>query len=1120
MKNSEAGLLLTTLSIDNVKLWFAQKLRCKLTTVLPFDPSFSTASLEIKSDLLCGAAIPSMTASPQPSVLQRAASWVKEEKMPKCKASLDHRQLLRDDTKPFQCTRKCGKKWRDRDDWRKHEEINWPQKGWVCDLPASVVVADILICTHCGIPNPQMDHFQIHKETICGNKPFTTYGRVTYRKQHFKQHFKNVHPHVPCDDYIQSSHFTVDSNFPRRCGFCSHTFAHWKDRVEHIGTHFRDEGKDMTEWNDHTEGDHKSGDQKDDKHDDDDRNPDDASDSSNDDSDDFTPRLAPKTRVQAKLSHSKGRSSTTATSSTNRMLQSNLNLLEFENQSSTSLRDHKSFQPSLQHISPPHISRSRRPTVAGNRSSPFLHDVTRFLDASETPQYARASSSPLALEGPQDTLRVGRTPHQDIPQTIDSDDDGPTPNSNEDDFQREPPLDKIDEAVRSRSPEGSRTLRLFGNVTLNRAIGSIRSLSFSSSIFLTTILSMLINPLFLMGTQIHDVPVNIVAGLIPLSALQGIDFHLGAADVFIGTSFSTGDSGIFQTKLFYNDGEGKICIRTESESGWLDVRCLEGANPRSDTPITVLDWLCGPSIYFTSADNNLSGVDHMPLKDTWQLSMLRDQKKPAHRQSQLTSATWFNGTSSWLYYQNVNNQLREFGIDDYRDTVWRDGSIGPVGPALGETATGAPGWWWLANGSEVLEVYTQVTGVSLHGRVYMESVWTSDFYAIDHTPNTVSRGTPLTSMVIHQPSETMVLLAYVSSDGFLNMHARGTANRAETLWNVFSAPEIILQDNGNDTFLTIIRHEDGTHDVLEQCTVGKSSSPSCPAQFLDFDWSAMPASHYAAEGVLIIFLEVLAIFGTCFFWLREPYFQTDHGRELFHGLEMAFIAVSSSGFLLILPTLDEKDIRTYIILRWTLFIAVRLRLSRMVSFRCLGACTLAVLFTALPILAVRCSARVVVRWVHLVGCFVLSTLVFCLNISRKSETGSRDSVTSAAEIVRTRSVLAFSSSIPQEFETPVISEHSSRSTVIGTLWRCIFHLLGDPINFFWTLATPANTVSSAKPINNFLGGRHHEAIVLIGAQFWSLGRKVDHENTGDRAIGRLPWPSKRDRVPFEHNSQE
>jgi hypothetical protein len=97
------------------------------------------------------------------------------------------------------------------------------------------------------------------------------------------------------------------------------------------------------------------------------------------------------------------------------------------------------------------------------------------------------------------------------------------------------------------------------------------------------------------------------------SILPTIDSSIGAGDAVIGTYFSTTASGVLQTKLAYNAGNGKICIRTKSGTVWLNVQCLEGANPRADTPLAFLDWLGGPSIYFITADNFLSGLDHMPV---------------------------------------------------------------------------------------------------------------------------------------------------------------------------------------------------------------------------------------------------------------------------------------------------------------------------------------------------------------------------------------------------------------------------------------------------------------------------------------------------------------------------
>jgi hypothetical protein len=278
---------------------------------------------------------------------------------------------LRDDNKPFQCTRKCGKKFRDRDDWRKHEEVNWPQEGWICDLPATAIVAGIQICTHCGVPNPQMDHFQIHKKSICNNKAFAARGRLHHRKQHFLQHFDNVYPHVPCDDYVRNSHFSVESKFPRWCGFCRHWFAHWKDRVEHIGAHFHDEAKDMTEWNDRPETDDQSGHPGNNRRDDkDEQDPDYASDSTDDDSGDSPPRSAPKRRNQSEAPRSNAQSGTTLTGSRRHMLRFSLSSCRKPSEVavSTPSRDQKTLERSL--LQESHSS----DTVTGNeldRWTPF-----------------------------------------------------------------------------------------------------------------------------------------------------------------------------------------------------------------------------------------------------------------------------------------------------------------------------------------------------------------------------------------------------------------------------------------------------------------------------------------------------------------------------------------------------------------------------------------------------------------------------------------------------------------------------------------------------------------------------------------------------------------------------
>jgi hypothetical protein len=105
--------------------------------------------------------------------------------------------------------------------------------------------------------------------------------------------------------------------------------------------------------------------------------------------------------------------------------------------------------------------------------------------------------------------------------------------------------------------------------------------------------------------------------------------------------------------------------------------------------------------------------------------------------------------------------------------------------------------WWLVDEREVLEVFVQVSGGALHDRIYMSSVWTSDFYAVDGTPNTVSEGAALTFTVIHQTNSAMVMLAYVSGDGYLTVQSRRTLNGTTMQFDAFSIPPKALQGDGS-----------------------------------------------------------------------------------------------------------------------------------------------------------------------------------------------------------------------------------------------------------------------------------------------------------------------------------
>lgn len=54
--------------------------------------------------------------------------------------------LRRDPSKIYQCTRKCGKRYGRKCDWKRNEEEGYPSKSWVCSLCVSQNVEKVRPC--------------------------------------------------------------------------------------------------------------------------------------------------------------------------------------------------------------------------------------------------------------------------------------------------------------------------------------------------------------------------------------------------------------------------------------------------------------------------------------------------------------------------------------------------------------------------------------------------------------------------------------------------------------------------------------------------------------------------------------------------------------------------------------------------------------------------------------------------------------------------------------------------------------------------------------------------------------------------------------------------------------
>lgn len=247
---------LTGESTDAIRSWFGRLLKQGMggsqgdsayksqTGLIPqqdsfWDNTFSNDTLQASPiDLL--AQQPEITATPQvpcshehtTAVLPATALRGSKKR---CSPTDDQSLLARDSNKIYQCTRKCGKRYGRKCDWKRNEEEGYPCKSWVCSLCKSDGVENVKPC---------------------------------FRKYHFVQHFRNIHPDLNADEYEEASVVSSDTEFPRQCGFCRHRFTSRQDRIDHIADHFK-QGKCMLDWNEEDMSDSDGSDGSDDNNDDD-----------------------------------------------------------------------------------------------------------------------------------------------------------------------------------------------------------------------------------------------------------------------------------------------------------------------------------------------------------------------------------------------------------------------------------------------------------------------------------------------------------------------------------------------------------------------------------------------------------------------------------------------------------------------------------------------------------------------------------------------------------------------------------------------------------------------------------------------------------------------------------
>ncbi|KAF2177639.1 hypothetical protein K469DRAFT_696412 [Zopfia rhizophila CBS 207.26] len=232
---------LTEESPSAIRHWFGQMLRQGMAG---HDSAYKSQTSLSHQDQLMSETSASREATSQSACKHDTASTSQALRGGKkgCTPTEDPEVLGRDPNKIYQCTRKCGKRYGRKCDWKRNEEEGYPSKSWMCSLCLSQGVEKVKPC---------------------------------FRKYHFSQHFRNIHPGFNAADYEADSVVHSATAFPQKCGFCPHRFTSRQDRIDHIAEHFK-KGKCMLDWNDDEDDDNNHGS---DDGDDDDRPDGDGSDS-------------------------------------------------------------------------------------------------------------------------------------------------------------------------------------------------------------------------------------------------------------------------------------------------------------------------------------------------------------------------------------------------------------------------------------------------------------------------------------------------------------------------------------------------------------------------------------------------------------------------------------------------------------------------------------------------------------------------------------------------------------------------------------------------------------------------------------------------------------------------
>jgi hypothetical protein len=165
---------------------------------------------------------------------------------------------------PYMCTFRCGKRFKRKYDWVRHEEaVHFPQEIWVC---CANEVPSFGNCPYCSTESPDRSHLEGHGFDAC--KARSLEQRTFYRRDNFVAHIHKVHGNgekhptagfgclknsgYGCSDLADKWKRQAPPISPDdpvlKCGFCGVRLSTWETRRDHISNHFVTENRDVSSW--------------------------------------------------------------------------------------------------------------------------------------------------------------------------------------------------------------------------------------------------------------------------------------------------------------------------------------------------------------------------------------------------------------------------------------------------------------------------------------------------------------------------------------------------------------------------------------------------------------------------------------------------------------------------------------------------------------------------------------------------------------------------------------------------------------------------------------------------------------------------------------------------------